>query len=1114
MKDPLRTNQELHKEISALKQKIKELEQAESERKRASEAPREREEYFKTIIQNSSDIIFILDKLGTITYASSSIVRILGYRPDELIGKSTLDLIVSDDKPRAIADFGRALLTTEAPIPNVFRVRHKNGTERILEGIGNNLLDNPIVAGFVMNVHDITDRKRAEYELFESEKHYRMLFSEIDEGFCIVEVIFDENENPIDYRFLEINPSFEKQTGLIDAKGKRMRELAPKHEEHWFEIYGKIAITGQPVRFVNRAEQLHRWYDVYAFRFGQPEDRQVAILFNDITERKRIEEEGFVLAEIGQVIGSTLDINELYELITTEIRKLIPFNSLRVNLCNAQEDTMNVTYVSGLDIPGRRAGESYPIQGTVLEEVIRTRRGIIVQSENAEDLIDKFPSLIVSVRAGIRSIMSVPLIAHNDLIGSLVVRSKNPNAYTGQDLLLMERIGAQISGAIFNAQLFTEIRKTETSLRESEGRFRSLFEQAAVGVAEIEISTSRFITVNRRLCEMVGRTEEELLATTFHAITHPEDIPLDEEKRALLSAGKITQYSRVKRYLRKDGESVWVNIMISSLGKPGEKSGRNMIVVEDITERKRVGDRVQLAREVLDLLNRQSDTVDAIHDILQRIKKGTGFEAIGIRLKEGDDFPYYATNGFPEDFVLAERRLCAYDKDGKIVRDQQGNPVLECMCGNIVCGRTDASLPFFTENGSFWTNSTTDLLASTTEEDRQSRTRNRCNGEGYESVALIPLKSGDEVIGLLQLNDHRRNRFTLEMIHFFEGLGASIGIALIRKQVIGKLIESEGKYRNILESIEDGYFEVDVAGNLTFFNDSVCRMVGMTPAEMMGMNNRQYTDEENSKTLYKAFNKIFKTGEPLTGVCYEIIGKDGTKLYIESSVSLIRNTSGQPIGFRGIMRNTTERKQAEQQLQDTLESLRKAVGTTIQVLAYTVETRDPYTAGHQTRSADLARAVATEIGLPKEKIDAIRIAGSIHDIGKLSIPAEILSKPTKLSEIEFALIKEHARKGFEMLKDVESPWPLAEIIYQHHERMDGSGYPRNLKGEEICIEARILAVADVVEAMASHRPYRPGFGIDVALDEIEKNRGIIYDKAVADACLRLFREKDFQLQEA
>ena len=334
---------------------------------------------------------------------------------------------------------------------------------------------------------------------------------------------------------------------------------------------------------------------------------------------------------------------------------------------------------------------------------------------------------------------------------------------------------------------------------------------------------------------------------------------------------------------------------------------------------------------------------------------------------------------------------------------------------------------------------------------------------------------------------------------------------LKRKQAEEALRESEEKYRNILENIEDGYYEIDIAGNLTFFNDSVCRIVGYTHAELMGMNNRQYTDKENSRILYQAFNEVFRTGKSSKGVDYEIIRKDGTKLYMESSVSLIRNVSGQPIGFRGIMRNITERKLAEEKLLETLESLRKAINTTIHVMVSAVEARDPYTAGHQVRSSDIASAIATEMGLSHEKIDGIRMAGSIHDIGKLSIPAEILSKPGKLSAIEFSLVKEHSRTGYEMLKDVESPWPLAQIVYQHHERMDGSGYPRNLKGDEILLEARIMAVADVVESMASHRPYRAALGINKALEEIEKNKGTLYDADVADACLRLFREKGFQL---
>ena len=206
-----------------------------------------------------------------------------------------------------------------------------------------------------------------------------------------------------------------------------------------------------------------------------------------------------------------------------------------------------------------------------------------------------------------------------------------------------------------------------------------------------------------------------------------------------------------------------------------------------------------------------------------------------------------------------------------------------------------------------------------------------------------------------------------------------------------------------------------------------------------------------------------------------------------------------------------KRREAEEKLEQTLEILKRAVGTTIQILVYALESRDPYTAGHQSRSANLASAIATEMGLDQDKIEGIHMAGIVHDIGKITIPSEILIKPTKLTNIEFSLIKQHSLSGYEMLKNVESPWSLAEIVYQHHERMNGSGYPRNLKGDEILLESRIMVVADVVEAMASYRPYRPALGIEAALEEIEKNKGILYDDAVVDACLKLFREKGYQL---
>ena len=183
----------------------------------------------------------------------------------------------------------------------------------------------------------------------------------------------------------------------------------------------------------------------------------------------------------------------------------------------------------------------------------------------------------------------------------------------------------------------------------------------------------------------------------------------------------------------------------------------------------------------------------------------------------------------------------------------------------------------------------------------------------------------------------------------------------------------------------------------------------------------------------------------------------------------------------------------------------------IQAIALTVETRDPYTAGHQRRVAELSFAIAQEMGLPAEKINGLRMAAMIHDLGKISVPAEILSKPAKLSDIEFSLIKVHAEVGYGILKDIDFPWPVARMVLEHHERMNGSGYPNKLTGENLLIESRIMAVADVVEAIASFRPYRPPFGIEVALDEIEKNKGILYDPEVVDACLRLFKEKGYHL---
>jgi PAS domain S-box-containing protein len=332
-----------------------------------------------------------------------------------------------------------------------------------------------------------------------------------------------------------------------------------------------------------------------------------------------------------------------------------------------------------------------------------------------------------------------------------------------------------------------------------------------------------------------------------------------------------------------------------------------------------------------------------------------------------------------------------------------------------------------------------------------------------------------------------------------------------QKKAEEKIKNSEAKYRNIFENAVEGIYQATIEGRIITANAAFARMAGYgSPEELIesikDIETQLYVHPEDRNR----FLEIIKTKGFIEGFEVEFYKKNRSKFWVVVNARTVKDEQGKVLHIEGLIEDITIRKHAEEQLHQTLERLKRAVGTTIGVLVSAAESRDPYTAGHQLRVADLARAIAMEIGFPQDKIEGLHMAGSVHDIGKLSIPAEILTKPTKLTNIEFSLIKQHSKSGYEMLKDVEAPWPLAEIVHQHHERMNGTGYPRNLKGDEILMEARIMAVADVVEAMASHRPYRAALGIEVALKEIEKNKGIFYDDTVSDACLRLFREKGYQ----
>jgi PAS domain S-box-containing protein len=598
-----------------------ETQQLAVERKRAEEALQKSEAFFKAVTENSLDSILILDKKGTITYASPSIERLSGYKLEELIGKSGFDFILPADLPRAISDFGKAVLIKKnVVIPNAFRCRHKNGSERVLEGIGNNLLDYPLVTGFVVNVRDITDRKRME----ESER--------------------------------------------------RNREVA-----------------------------------------------------------ERLALETAIIAEIGRVVGSTLDINQVYERVATETRKLIPYDRLLVNRTKTGDDRFMVAYVSGIDNPRRRIGDLYPSKGTTSGVVMRKRSGILVQPDDAEEIKDLYPNLYETFKAGLRSTMSVPLISMGEVIGSMNFRSKKLKAYTEQDLRLAERIGMQIAGAIVNAQLFNDLGKTEKSLRESEERLRLSFVGSGVSFwewfpesgeiffdqhwakilgyepgeqefhfewwennihpesrsvyenalnayfegrkpryeLEYQIKTKtgewkwiwaagecveytdngkpkRFLgthlditerklaeealkeseekfgnifkndgigksvtmldgtmNVNPAFCQMLGYTMEELTHEKWQNITHPDDIELSENQLKQLRSGEKKSVRFIKRYLKKDGSIIWADTNVVLQKGRRDNPLYYITSIMDITERKRTEEEIQASLQEKELLLRE-----------------------------------------------------------------------------------------------------------------------------------------------------------------------------------------------------------------------------------------------------------------------------------------------------------------------------------------------------------------------------------------------------------------------------------------------------------------------------------------------------------------------------
>jgi PAS domain S-box-containing protein/putative nucleotidyltransferase with HDIG domain len=297
---------------------------------------------------------------------------------------------------------------------------------------------------------------------------------------------------------------------------------------------------------------------------------------------------------------------------------------------------------------------------------------------------------------------------------------------------------------------------------------------------------------------------------------------------------------------------------------------------------------------------------------------------------------------------------------------------------------------------------------------------------------------------------------------------------------------------------------------ITHWNKTCEQIYGYADYEAIGFRPRDFFQDEGVvQELEQGLNTITDTGQASLPKEWSIHTRTGEKRWLYSTMFPVYQQGSVEAVFCMDV-DITRRIWVEEDRRLGYEKLRRALNGTIKAMALTVESRDPYTAGHMQRVADLAQFISGEMGFSQSNIDGIRLAASLHDIGKISIPSEILTKPRQLTRAEFALVKEHPQVGYEILKPVEFPWPLADIVLQHHECMDGSGYPRGLTKNKILIEAGIITVADVVESISNHRPYRPSLGVDLALNEIREKRGVKYHPKAVDACLNLFLNKGYK----
>jgi hypothetical protein len=918
---------------------------------------------------------------------------------------------------------------------------------------GDGLLPLPLEAGSLREMAGRLLRREHTAAPAAAREQYQALFSHMLDGFALHEMIWDAAGAPADYRFLAVNPAFERMTGLHagDILGKTVVEVLPGTERSWIENYGRVASAGEPYRFENYHAGLEKHFEVLAFR---PAVGQFACIVRDVTERKERETKIRRLSYLNEFLSQ---VNQA--IVRAECREDLFASVCRVG---TQFGRFRLTWVGLLDAATgeirlqAQDSDAPPVAFAIRDtECAVSRRSI----EEARPAVCNRMSLGQSpadchgkaMEGGVRSCAAFPIRLQGKVCGSFCVHSAEEGFFRDAEVRLLEEVALDISFALDKLE-------ADRVRREVEEKFAAAFEHLPAPAAISVFEDGTYLEVNRQFetafgysrNDAVGKTswglgllpleERTRLTSTVtrqgriageeirmrardgrlvDCLLNAESIIVGGQRRLLSMMVDLTERKRAEEQKRlseqryrslfehmlngfayckmlygDEGQAVdfvylEVNAAFEQLtglrnvvgrriteivpgiresnpalfetygrvaaGGPSEcfefdfkliarwlsisvyspEKGFFIAVFDDISERKQHEADRETMMAILRLLNSPNDTHELVRAVTGLLQEWSGCTAVGIRLRDGEDFPYYETLGFPAEFLEAEKSLCARGANRELLRDSQGNPVLECMCGNVLCGRFDPSLPFFTASGSFWTNSTSALLASTTASDRQSRTRNRCHGEGFESVALIPLNSAGRTLGLIQFNDRRGDRFTPAKLAMMERAAANLAGALAQRNTQVALRASQERYRLISENTADVIWLLDLeSSRFTYVSPSVQQLLGYSAEEFSKKDLRDFLTPESYRYCVRRIAEgpalLASGNEALFHEVHrlDLVRADGKAVRTEIVTSLLSGERAPGGQVLGVTRDITERVEAEARLMQAqkMESVGRLAG--------------------------------------------------------------------------------------------------------------------------------------------------------------------------------------------